>query len=560
MLTELSIQNLGTVAEGQFHFTNGLNIITGETGAGKSTILNALRLLSGGRSDASLVRSGAAKAAVDAVWEPSSRLIEEFQEREVTFDGGELFVGRWIQQDGKSRLTVGGKPVANSYMAELSELLVEIHGQADQLKLRDTDVQRELLDSVGGLPLAEKLEAYKIAYKAWMTLKKKLQELQDNSGRREIELQYNRSLVERFDELDPQDDELDTLAVEIQKLAHLEDISEGIRDATNILLPEDADSPQSLVSQAVSILNKLGKYDEELQRITNAIDEALQELEPTIDELEAYAGSIDLDSLSRLRELEDRVTDLKIFAKPFGGDLNKAIAASLRAQEELAAAEEFVDLEAVQAEVAALEATLLAKAEELRAARSAVAEKLNSAVNAELSGLAMKGVEFVAQLTERTPTTHGADNVEFMVETKGKNRRPITKAASGGELSRIMLALELVTAANSEGPSTIVFDEIDSGVGGSTAIEIGRRLARLSKTHQVILVSHLPQVAAWADTHYVLSKEETSDGVTTELEAVVDDSRVKEIARMLSGLADSDTGLAHARELLATADGEKISF
>ena len=560
MLTELTIKDLGLVADAQLQLSRGFNVITGETGAGKSTLLNALRLLSGGRSDASLVRAGSEKATVDAVWEPSSRLIEELQQREVNFDGGELFVGRWIQNDGKSRLSVGGKPVANSYMADLAELLVEIHGQADQLKLRDTDIQRELLDSVGGVPLAEKLEAYKDAYRAWSTLKKKLQELQDNSGRREIELQYNRSLVERFDALDPQDDELDTLAAEIQKLAHLEDISEGIRDATNILIPEDVDSPHSLVAQAVSILSKLGKYDEELERIATAIDEALRDLEPTIDELEAYAGSIDLDSLSRLRDLEDRVTDLKIFAKPFGGDLNKAIAASLKAQEELAAAEEFVDLEAVQEELSKLYEIMTSRAEALRATRNAVADKLNSAVNAELAGLAMKGVEFVVQLTERAPTTHGADNVEFMVETKGKNRRPITKAASGGELSRIMLALELVTAANSEGPNTIVFDEIDSGVGGSTAIEIGRRLARLSKTHQVILVSHLPQVAAWADTHYVLSKEETEDGVTTELEAVSEDSRVKEIARMLSGLSDSDTGLAHARELLTTADGEKISF
>ena len=560
MLTELTIKDLGLVADAQLQLSCGFNVITGETGAGKSTLLNALRLLSGGRSDASLVRAGAQKAMVDAVWEPSTGLIEELQEREVNFDGGELFVGRWIQNDGKSRLTVGGKPVANSYMGELATLLVEIHGQADQLKLRDTDVQRELLDSVGGVALAEKLVSYKKAYVAWTTLKKKLQELQDNSGRREIELQYNRNLVKRFEELDPQDDELDTLTSEIERLAHLEDISDGIHEATNILLPEDVDSPQSLIAQAISFLSKLGKYDDELEKLTTAMDEALKDFEPIIDELEAYAGSIDLESLSRLRELEDRLTDLKIFAKPFGGDLNKAITVCLKTQEELAEAEEFVDLETIQEELKLLAENLTTRAEDLRSARSAVAEKLNSAVNAELTGLAMKGVEFVAQLTERTPTTHGSDNVEFMVETKGKNRRPITKAASGGELSRIMLALELVTAANSEGPSTIVFDEIDSGVGGSTAIEIGRRLARLSKTHQVILVSHLPQVAAWADTHYVLSKEESDEGVTTELELVTDDSRVKEIARMLSGLSDSDTGLAHARELLLTASGEKNAF
>jgi DNA repair protein RecN (Recombination protein N) len=560
MLTELTIKDLGLVADAQLQLSRGFNVITGETGAGKSTLLNALRLLSGGRSDASLVRAGAPKAVVDAVWEPSSKLIAELQDREVNFDGGELFVGRWIQNDGKSRLSVGGRPVANSYMVDLAELLVEIHGQADQLKLRDTDIQRELLDSVGGQALADALDDYKKAYGSWTTLKKKLQELQDNSGRREIELQYNRSLVKRFEELDPQEGELDTLIAEIEKLAHLEDISEGIHDATNILLPEDVDSPYSLIAQAISILSKLGKYDDELEKIASAIDDALKGLEPTIDELEAYANSIDLDSLSRLREFEDRVTDLKIFAKPFGGDLDKAIEACLKAQEDLAEAEELVDLEAIQEELNSLKEILTAKAESLREIRVDVAEKLNKAVNVELSGLAMKGVEFVAQLTERTPTVHGADNVEFMVETKGKNRRPITKAASGGELSRIMLALELVTAANSEGPSTIVFDEIDSGVGGSTAIEIGRRLARLSKTHQVILVSHLPQVAAWADTHYVLSKEETNDGVTTELESVSEEARVKEIARMLSGLSDSDTGLAHARELLATADGEKISF
>lgn len=553
MLTELSIRNLGTIKDASFHFTAGLNIITGETGAGKSTLLNALRLLSGGRSDTGLIRADADKTILDGIWELTPSCAQELEEREVTLEGNELFVSRSIQSDGKSRLTVGGRPTPNSFMAELSELLVEIHGQSDQLKLRDPDTQRELLDSFGGEAVEKQLLSYRKAYDAWTALKRKVKSLLEDSGKREIELQYNRSLVERFEELDPQDNEIENTESEIEKIKHMEEISEGLRGAVAILIPEDVDSPSNLIEEAVDTLYKLAKYDGELEKIADQLDNALKELAPAIEELESYASNIDLDSLNTLRELEDRLVELKIFAKPFGGDINRAIEASLKAQEMLAEQEQELDMEQLEAELELLHSKMLQQAGKLTKLREAHAKKLSAAVNVELAGLAMKGVEFVVQVSERSATTHGADAVEFMVETKGKNRRPITKAASGGELSRIMLALELVTSASSS-PATLVFDEIDSGMGGSTAIEIGRRLAKLAETHQVILVSHLAQVAAWAETHYVISKEETKSGVETTIALVQDDSRVKEIARLLSGLSESDTGLAHAKELLATAN------
>jgi len=264
---------------------------------------------------------------------------------------------------------------------------------------------------------------------------------------------------------------------------------------------------------------------------------------------------VDLDSLSTLRDLEDRLVDLRSFAKPFGGDLERAIEASLKAQEFLAENDEEIDLDALAEEVEAARETMIHRGAKLTEARALAAEKLTEAVNIELRGLAMKGVQLHVNISEGSPAIYGLDTVELMVRTKNSQPRPIAKAASGGELSRIMLALELV-AADPSNPCTLVFDEIDTGVGGSTAIEIGRRLAELAKSHQVILVSHLAQVAAWAENHFVLSKEETEDSVETSITCVTGDERVTEIARLLSGMSDSTSAREHALELL---ENSKIS-
>lgn len=560
MLTELSVRNLGTVKDAKLEFKPGLSVITGETGAGKSMLLTGLRLLMGGRADSKMVRVGTPRADVSGVWSITDVDVrEELESRSVAFEDTELYISRYIQEDGKSRLMLGGSLVPTSSMNGISDNLVEIHGQSDQIKLKDPSVQRYILDGFGSSKLLKANVAYNHVFAARKKLKAQLKDLEENSTKREIELRYNQDLVKRFSDLDPERDELSSLEAEIEKIAHLEDISEGLREAMALVMPEEIDSPFSILNQAVSLLIKLSKYDSKLSDIADMIDSGLKNIEPGLQDLEDYANDIDLESLQKLHELEDRLRDLKIFAKPFGGDLNRAIDESLKAEELIAEAEEELDLEALREDLAELEVKATEAGAELSKERAIAATGLAKAVNIELAGLAMRGTEFVVDLKPKRLAQDGADEIAFMVETQGKNRRPITKAASGGELSRIMLALEVVTAS-SEIHGTFIFDEVDSGVGGATAIEIGRRLAQLSKIHQVIVVTHLPQVAAFGDSHFVVSKDAASEEILTTVFEVENETRVKEVARMLSGLDETDSGLAHAEDLLRIASEAKQAF
>ncbi len=560
MLSELSVKDLGVIQQAKLEFSEGLSVITGETGAGKSLLLTGLRLLMGARSDTKVVRTGAARATVDGVWTiTNSQALNELAEREIELEDNELFVNRFIQEDGKSRLILGGRNTPTSAMGEIADLLVEIHGQSDQLKLKDPVIQRDILDSFGGIKLAKASELYSSSYASWKKLQRKIKDLEENSSKREIELRYNQELVKRYLDLAPEEDELTDLEAEIEKIAHLEDISDGMREALALVLPEELDSPFSMLNQATALLWKLSKYDSKLSEIADLIDSGLKNIEPGLQELENYVDDIDLESLQKLHELEDRLRDLKIFAKPFGGDLNKAIEECDKAQEALNESEADLDLDSLKEELATLFSTVESAGAVLTAERETAALALSKAINEELADLAMRSTELVVEVSPKAPAQDGADLVSFMVETKGANRRPIIKAASGGELSRIMLALEVVTARDAV-KGTLIFDEIDSGIGGATAIEVGKKLAKLAKNHQVIVVSHLPQVACWAEEQFVITKDDSGEFVTTSVHKVAGDERVKEIARMLSGLADSDTGLAHAEELLATANEEKSKF
>lgn len=560
MLTELSVRNLGTVKEAKLEFTRGLSVITGETGAGKSMLLTGLRLLMGGRADSKMVRVGENRADVSGVWTISDAAVcLDLESHSVVLEDSELYINRFVQEDGKSRLMLGGNYVPTSSMSEIASNLVEIHGQSDQIKLKDPVTQRSILDSFGGNKIAKATASYKGSFSAWKTLKNRLKELTENSVKLEMELRYNQDLINRYTALAPEDHEITSLEAEIEKIAHLEDITEGLREAIALVLPEEADSPFSILNQAVTLLYKLSKYDPKLSDVADMLDSGLTNIEPGLQDLEEYADSIDLESLAKLHELEDRLQELKIFAKPFGGDLDRAIAEALRAEEAVANSGDEANIEELEEELKELEAQTLKDAATLSEERKLAAAKLSKAVNSELTGLAMRGTEFVVDFKVKAPASDGADELSFMVETQGANRRPITKAASGGELSRIMLALEVVTASD-EMQGTFIFDEVDSGVGGATAIEIGRRLARLSKTHQVIVVTHLPQVAAYGDSHFVVSKATTTNDVSTAVVQVTEDARTKEVARMLSGLDSTESGLAHADELLSIAATEKLAF
>lgn len=560
MLTELTVENLGIIKRAHLEFQKGMVAISGESGAGKSMLLGGLKLLLGGRADTNIIRKGADRASVDCVWSIDDPLVSEIlEEKGAAVEDSELLVSRVIGGEGvRSRFTIGGRPSPTSAMDDIKSSLVEIHGQSDQIQLRDPAVQRQVLDSFGGATLEKLLKEYQTAYKAWRKLVARIKDLEENFSRHEVEVRYNRDLVSRFEELAPEAGEMESLQREIDKLSNLEEISEKLGLVANLLFPEDSETALAPLEQALTTLRRISEHDAELESLTEEIESALDPLEAKLGELETYISGVDMDDLEKLKDLEDRLFDLKVYAKPFGNDLDRAIAESLKAQKFLETAEDDLDLDALKAELLVSEKSLKEVAAKLTESRINHAADISSRINVELAGLAMGGTTFVAEVNQSTYGSHGVDEISFMVETKGSARRPITKAASGGELSRLMLALEVVVTAQDEKAITFVFDEIDTGVGGATAMEIGRRLAKLAEKHQVIVVTHLPQVAAWADSQLVISKD-TSGEIIADVKTVVGQERIQEIARMLSGLNESETGLAHAEELLALTMREKAN-
>ncbi len=557
MLTELSVRNLGTVKSATVPFASGLTVLAGETGSGKSLLLNSLKLSLGGRVDNKLIRHGCERLDVDAIWHVTTPgFVDQLEELGAKLDESELYVNRFIEAGGKARITLGGKAVPAGTVKELAGELIEIHGQAEQLRLKDSAAQRDILDSFGGDKLASALQAYKLAYKEWRALKKQLKELEENSLKHELELRYKEELVARFEELAPQIGELAETEEAIARLSHIEAISEELKSVDAIINAEEWTPPVAALSEALRAINRIAAYDPKLAVISEAFESKLDELEETLDEIVSYAENLDEDSIASLHRAEDRLQELKIFVKPFGGDLERAIEEALKAQQEL---EHHVTLTAdeLQAEVKLAEDKLTTLSGQLTIERKATATKLQQAVNAELVELAMKGTELAIAVDESSFNPYGADEVSFQVATHGKNPSPLMKAASGGELSRIMLSLELVLAAQ-EARKTFVFDEVDAGVGGATALEIGKKLAQLAKKHQVIVVSHLAQVASFADSIVQIAKEDTGSEVFTTVEELTTrESTIKELARMLSGMNESKSGLDHAEELLSNAEAFK---
>ena len=550
MLTELTVENLGIIKRAHLEFPSGMVAISGESGAGKSMLLGGLKLMLGGRADTNIIRNGADRAAVDGVWTITDKTVCEYlEERGATVENNEFSVSRVVGGEGvRSRFLVSGRPAPTSTMDSMKDVLVEIHGQSDQVKLRDPSHQRDVLDNYGKGSIAPARNLYNETYREWRFLSKKIKDFEENFSRREIEQRYNEDLVKRFEDLSPEENELELISEEIEKLSHLEEISEKLSTVAGTLFNEDREPPLEIIENALALLRRISQHDKELDTLVNEIEETLDPLSEKLNELESYISSVDLDDLGRLAQLEDRLFELKIFAKPFGGDLNKAVEAAVNARETLEHTLEDSDIDSLKERLSEIQIKLSENAEGLTKARRVAADELAKKVNEELEGLAMGGTTFIVDISQTSFGPSGVDEISFMVESKGSNKRPIVKSASGGELSRLMLALEVV-AATDEHSITFIFDEIDTGVGGATAMEIGRRLAKLAEKHQVIVVTHLPQVAAWADAQLVISKD-TSGDIISDVQPVAGEGRVREIARMLSGLGDSETGLAHAEELL----------
>ncbi|WP_426595414.1 DNA repair protein RecN [Cellulomonas sp. McL0617] len=567
MIEEIRIDNLGVIGRAHLELGPGLTVITGETGAGKTMVLTALGLLLGGKADSATVRTGASSAAVEGrvTLEAGSAGLSRAAEAGAELDDdGSLVLLRTVGAGaaGRSRAFLGGRSVPQTVLAELADELVTVHGQADQARLRSPAHQREALDAFVGTDHRDVLDRYRAAWTERARVELELAELVDRARDRLREAELLRLGLAEVERVDPQAGEDVALAEEVERLAHAEDLRAAASGAHTALVGGDVDDAASAVAtidQARRLLEHEGAHDPALAALATRIAEAGYLLADVATDLAGYLEDLQADPL-RLDAAQRRRADLGALTRTYGSTVDEVLAwadTAGRRLLDLDGGDQRID--ALRARLATLDAEATTLAAGISGARRSGATTLAAVVTTELTGLAMGGAELqiaVEPLEERGP--HGADRIEMLlVPHAGAPARPLGKGASGGELSRVMLAIEvaLATAPGSGAttPGTFVFDEVDAGVGGRAAIEVGRRLAELAQGTQVLVVTHLAQVAAFADRHLVVTKS-TADGVDVVTESdvrfVTNEDRVRELARMLSGQEDSDAARTHAAELL----------
>lgn len=584
MLTEIRIESLGAISAAVGEFDRGLTVLTGETGTGKTMVVTGLHLLGGARADATRVRSGADRAVVEGrftttdledavVGQLDDMLDASGAERD---EDGSVIALRSVSREGPSRAYLGGRSVPAKSLGDFTAGLLTLHGQNDQLRLMRPEEQRGALDRFAKAGPA--LERYRKLRDAWLTARN---DLADRRSRmRELALESDRLnfALNEIDAVDPQPGEDDALVADIVRLSELDTLREAAMTAHAALsgAPDDAEasghSAADGLGRARAALESTD--DAKLRALAGQVGEALTVVADAAGELSGFLDELPVDA-SALEAKLARQAELRTLTRKYAADVDGVLQWAQESRQRLAQLDVSEEgLTALAARVDELARELAQAAVDLSGIRRKAAKRLAKEVTAELSGLAMADAQFSIEVSNDVaadedpaalalPTgefaragADGVDQVEFgFAAHRGMDQLPLAKSASGGELSRVMLALEVVLAASAAG-TTMVFDEVDAGVGGRAAVQIGRRLARLARTHQVIVVTHLPQVAAYADVHLVVHSAGPKG--TSVVRRVTGDERVAELARMMAGLGESDSGRAHARELLDAAQRDEI--
>ena len=555
MIKEIYIRDLGVIREARLAFSQGLNVLSGETGAGKTMVLTALGLLLGGRADASAVRAGSAGLFVEGRWFPvAGEVADRVEEAGSTLDEGELLANRSVSSEGKSRAAIGGVSIPVGLLADLGEKLVVVHGQADQLRLKSPAAQREALDSfavIGAL-----VSEYGVHYSAWLGAQKSLDDVLTNkqANAREVEtLLEDLKAIEKVSPRQGEDLELRDLAARMSNLEALRSAAAAAREA--LASETDDVDAQTLLAGARRSLENQRAVDSSIEDIAEKLSEASFQIADVASRLSSYVVSLEADSELSFDEVQRRLAEVNGLIRRFGNSLDDVFAHSEFAAKRVLELDDSEDrIAALREQVQAHRDSAEALAQQLTASRVESATALAREVNLELAGLAMAGAELVVDVSAAEDLgPYGRDLVSIMLRSyPGAEPRPIGKGASGGELSRIMLAIEVVLAKGSH-VATFIFDEVDAGVGGAAAIEVGRRLARLSKQAQVIVITHLAQVAAFADNHQRVLKTQNGDITESDVASLSAEDREAELARMLSGLSDSVSARQHATELMSLA-------
>ena len=569
MLAEIAISNLGVISHASAELSPGLTVLTGETGAGKTMVVTGLRLLTGGRADASRVRTGSDGAVVEGAFSTGG-LPEDAvgAVRDIATaagadadENGEYLVSRSVKASGRSSAHLGGRKVPAATLGELASHLLTIHGQNDQLRLMAPEQQLAALDRFDPA-IAAKLRRYREAYTDWRAAAKDLKERTEKRLELAQEVDRLQFALEEIDAVSPQAGEDDELVATINRLQDVDALREAAETALVAIDGADAvggvggeEEPASdLIGRAQQALEAAS--DQDLRDLGARLGEVAGVLSDVSAELGSYTGSLPSDP-EELERLLQRQQEIKALTRKYAPDAAGVVAWRDKAQARLAKIDTSEGaVEKLKAKVAELEREMQRRAAELTKARQKAAERLGAAVTEELHGLAMPKAQLRVQVSQAPYGRDGADAVEILLAPNtALEPKPLATSASGGELSRVMLALEVILSASSSG-ATLVFDEVDAGVGGRAAVEIGRRLARLAHSNQVIVVTHLPQVAAYADTHLHVSKDVGDEAVTSGVAALQPEERIEELARMMAGMDDSDTGRAHAAELFERAQSE----
>lgn len=584
MIEFIRIQGLGVIEEAEIELDAGLTVLTGETGAGKTMVLTGLGLLAGERADPASVRHGSGTAEVEGVWgldpnrweHAAGAVRQRLEEAGASVDVEDVaatqtmrvVVARTVADAGRSRAILGGRTVPISVLQEVSDHLVTVHGQAQQHDLRLGARQRELLDRFAGPDHAELMRRYQELFQQWREAREALADLLARRTTMEDEARQLSLGIEEIEAVDPQPGEDTELDIAAARLSHAGALFADARLA-RVALTGDEDeleptSAMASLERAQKALERVHALDPSLADVRDRLHEVTSLVADLSYELSAYAQDLDADP-ARQQWVEQRRAALRGLLRRYGADIDEVLDWLAQARAKVMLASRIDDnLDELQRREAELQTLVVSAAGALTQSRTEAAVTFAAGVTDELTALAMPDARLVVQVNSRPDprsfTAHGADEVEFLlVPHAGAPARPVSKGASGGELSRVMLAIEVVLAGNDPVP-TFVFDEVDAGIGGRAAVEVGRRLARLARSAQVLVVTHLPQVAAFADRHVVITKAADGSVTRSSVQRVADVDRVTELVRMLSGLEATEAGAAHARELLEVAALERASW
>ena len=561
MLRELHISNLAVIADVRIELDPGLNCFTGSTGAGKSLVIGALQVLLGLRSATEMLRPGVDEARISGVFEIHHpkllAAVEQITDVQVTADGGELLLTRRLYASGRSSISINGNPITLGMLKQLAETLVDVHGQHDHQYLLKPSNQVEVLDQFAGLsPLREQ---YHSVYEKLQAAKRQLEELDTNRNLREQQLELYRFQADEIDnaQLDPA--EHDELEARSSMLRNLEKLKKEA-GAVHAAIYEAEGSILERLKMATGVLGDLATLDIHLKEIAGNVKDATISLEESAFDLSRYLDKLDIDP-GELVEVEDRLNTINRVLNKYGRTMDDTLGHRKELGDKIAELERAtVDLSSVQKNISPLTREIKTLGEQLSAKRQAAAKKLAPLIEKQLAELGMEKakftIEFAPPAKESAPGPSGFDAIEFIAQTNpGQLAQPLRKIASGGELSRIMLGLKSILAQNDR-ISVLVFDEIDANVGGRLGSIIGNKLRGLAAHHQVLCITHLPQIASYADRHLTVRKSVSGNQTETTVRVMKGDERLQELAEMVGGPRVTETTRAQAKELLESAQAE----